>query len=613
MPPHPACLTTAPEMDATTTAAAAAVLLLIFLAVFGWIFTKNKPIDTSLREKFRIRDGLTFYYNTLSPSATRVRIVLMEKGIQHHSVEVDLLKKENRNSSYLAINPLGKVPAVVVHNVEGIRDCILFESNAITEWLDEQFPDTVQLYPSEPWQRATVKMFQRWEAVMAEDFWPFMYGNVMGFILRFRYSPSAYVKYLEETTEHNSYDYSKWRKTFDGTLMTPSQLKHSARRLFKWLDLLEATLEGKQYLCSNSFSIADISIGPRVILFQVAGLLLSNSEKSRYPNVVRYMNWFASRNSISVTIAGMLNMPLVGRIIERIGNWRSGKDLHRVYGKDILPTVNRRESIPLPLKFENDVVLYSYPLWPDSIMTQIACLELGVKAEMRLVDMSVLEERADNYLSLNPMGEVPTMCYKGKIIYDPKAIVEYLDAINDFSFTCHSLLPVDPVDRVIMRMWQGWTATCFNYQLLKLYKEYILVSILRTKFSSTDDLYEVLTSSTTDSEYMDDVMNIFNTQLLSEELNIKLSPYRQGLYDALAYLNTELSGREFLVSSKLTPADISVFSILILFKWVGVPISEAEYPNISSWMVRLMKLHSVSTVAHQVDEYMTLNGVPTLY
>ena len=85
-------------------------------------------------------------------------------------MDVDLIIRENRHPSYLAINPLGKVPALVVHNVKGIPDCCLFESNAITEWLDEQFPNTVQLYPSDPWERAQIKMWQRWEGAMTEDF-----------------------------------------------------------------------------------------------------------------------------------------------------------------------------------------------------------------------------------------------------------------------------------------------------------------------------------------------------------------------------------------------------------------------------------------------------------
>ena len=60
-------------------------------------------------------------------------------------------------------------------------------SHAITEWLDEQFPDTVKLYPSGVWERCQVKMWQQWEMALAEDFWLMFYTNTLGFVYRAMY------------------------------------------------------------------------------------------------------------------------------------------------------------------------------------------------------------------------------------------------------------------------------------------------------------------------------------------------------------------------------------------------------------------------------------------
>lgn len=339
--------------------------------------------DSILKQKFAVRDGITFFDNSVSPCARRVRTAFYEKGIKHRVIDVNLVTRENRHPSFLAINPLGKVPAVVVHNVEGIPDCCLFESNAITEWLDEQFPDTVQLYPSDPWERAQVKMWQRWEAAMAEDFWPMMYSNVAGFISRAVYSRSSYQKKL---ASGDPYQVAKMMKTYDGTLLSEREKKDTAVHLFRWLDLLESALVGKQYLCGDSFTMADVSVLPRVVLFPPIGFLMTDKERRRYPNLIRYMKGLATRKSIidadrSNTMLRM-NKWIPWSVVEWIGNWRSGQDHHRMYGEDILPELEAsKHGQPMatePSSKDSNILLYHHPLWPASIMTRIACLELGI-------------------------------------------------------------------------------------------------------------------------------------------------------------------------------------------------------------------------------------------
>ena len=589
-----------------------AVVLAVSASVFTWLrrwMSTNRDNDSYLKQKFAVKDGITFYDSATSPCARRVRTTLYEKGIKHSVVDVDLFTRENRHPSYLAINPLGKVPAVVVHNVEGIPDCCLFESNAITEWLDEQFPNTIQLYPSDPWERAQVKMWQRWEMEMAEDFWPMMYCNTVGFVNRARHSRAEYQKHL---SKGDPYQVSKMMKTYDGEFLTPRQVQRTAVRLFRWLDLLENSLNGKRYLCGGSFTTADISVLPRVKLYPLIGLLTTDEESKRYPNLIHYMNSLTTRKSIHDAERTDMKIWVIKwipwSVVEWIGNWRSGKEYHRVYGKDVLRELetSRHDELLIPTELSaegNDVLLYSHMPWPDSIMTRIACLELGVHTEIKEINMFYLEQRSAGYLSFNTNGAVPTACHDGRIIYDPKNIIEYLDTVfSDISGA--SLLPVDPTDRVRMRMWQGWMNTCFNYQVIHLYRKCIVGSILKSEFTSEENLLQVLHKSTTAPEYVNDLVDIFNSDSSGNETESKLSPYRLGLGKALEYLDHELSGREYLVSSKLSVADISVFSMVMLFKWLGIIISEGRYPNVATWVARLSSLPSFSVVLSEVEEYM---------
>ena len=595
----------------------AAVAGLVGLALFLWIWRRptangSERRSRDLANKFAVRDGITLFDNYLSPCARRVRITLKEKGIKHHVVEVDLLSRENRHPAYLAINPLGKVPAMAVHNMEGIPDCCLFESNAITEWLDEQFPDTVQLYPSDPWKRAQVKMWQRWEAGMAEDFWPMMYANTIGFVERALHSRAAYRKSVLSQNS-DAYYYAKQMKTFDGELLSPQQMRCSAIHLFKWLDVLEGALKGKKYLCGDSFTTADISVIPRVALYPLLGLMESKEEWKRYPNIACYLSEMASRPCFQphgmTKLLLLLSSWMPWSIIAWVGNWRTGKDFHRVRGIDILKELDRYtkvEHTPVPFASDVTVTLYTHVPWPDSIMTRIACAEIGIMAETREIDMTFLEHKAVGYLALNPHGEVPTLLHSSKIIYDPKNIIEYLDSV--FVDSTQSLLPSDPTERVRVHMWQGWSSTCFSYQFVHLYKQYIISAIVKSAFSSKEGLLEVLHKSTTDPEHMEDIVFIYESESSDDEIEARMSPYKSGLVTALQYLNRELTDREFLVGSKLTAADITVFSMLILLKWVKVSIPE-EYSSVHGWMNLLLSCTSFSNAQSEVDRYMLSHGI----
>ena len=74
---------------------------------------------------------LTFYFNT-SPNPTKVALFLEEAGLAYEPRPIDTRKGEQFDAAYLAINPNGKVPAIV----DG--DATVFDSNAILLYLAEK-------------------------------------------------------------------------------------------------------------------------------------------------------------------------------------------------------------------------------------------------------------------------------------------------------------------------------------------------------------------------------------------------------------------------------------------------------------------------------------------
>lgn len=74
---------------------------------------------------------LTFYFNG-SPNPTKVALFLEETGLPYEPRPVDTRKGDQFDPAFLAVNPNGKVPAIV----DG--DVTVFDSNAILLYLAEK-------------------------------------------------------------------------------------------------------------------------------------------------------------------------------------------------------------------------------------------------------------------------------------------------------------------------------------------------------------------------------------------------------------------------------------------------------------------------------------------
>ncbi len=86
-----------------------------------------------------------------SAAAYRVRIALNLKGVAAEHISQHLRRGEQRDPSYLALNPQGLVPTLVLDDGRALT-----QSLAIIEWLDETHPEP-PLLPADPFARARVR------------------------------------------------------------------------------------------------------------------------------------------------------------------------------------------------------------------------------------------------------------------------------------------------------------------------------------------------------------------------------------------------------------------------------------------------------------------------
>lgn len=98
-----------------------------------------------------------------SSAAWRVRIALNLKGLDADRRFHHLRRDEHRSADYLALNPQGLLPALVLDD-----GAVLTQSLAICEYLDEIQPDP-PLLPEDPIGRARIRAFAQ---VIACDIHP---------------------------------------------------------------------------------------------------------------------------------------------------------------------------------------------------------------------------------------------------------------------------------------------------------------------------------------------------------------------------------------------------------------------------------------------------------
>jgi glutathione S-transferase len=96
--------------------------------------------------------SITLYYGSGSPFAWRVQLALEHKALPYERKVLSFSAGDTRKPEFLALNPRHRVPVIV----DG--DFVLYESNAIVEYLDDAYPGRgAPLFPGDVRRRALIR------------------------------------------------------------------------------------------------------------------------------------------------------------------------------------------------------------------------------------------------------------------------------------------------------------------------------------------------------------------------------------------------------------------------------------------------------------------------
>ena len=238
---------------------------------------------------------LELYHHGSSVCAAKVRFALAEKGVEPDSMHyIDILKGEQFEPSYLAINPKAVVPSLV-HN-----GSIVNESTVICKYIDEAF-DGPSLVPSDILARARMRI---WEKAVDEQLHPAC--GELTFVcchrhIIMRLGEAKLREFLSSTPDQSVTSTWKERKKEIVQLGFDAPGIDTTIRLYDgYLAKMEEALTDYTWLAGDEFSLADIALTPyvnRLDMLSMAGMWTNG----RLPNVEAWFNKIKSMESFAPT------------------------------------------------------------------------------------------------------------------------------------------------------------------------------------------------------------------------------------------------------------------------------------------------------------------------
>jgi GST-like protein len=202
------------------------------------------------------------FYTAPWSSASPVGCALAELTVPHEKVSFDLAAGDQKKPDFLALNPNGKVPTLVVDGTP------MFEALAILLWLGERFGVERGLWPAE-------KAPGRLEA-LSWCAWAYVsYG-------------SSLVLLSFATSERVSRE-----------LHNPAQAELAQKELGRLLGILEAHLGQRKYMLGADYSLVDLVVASVVGYGVVVG-----APVGAYARVKAWLEDFQSREAYKSVLRG---------------------------------------------------------------------------------------------------------------------------------------------------------------------------------------------------------------------------------------------------------------------------------------------------------------------
>jgi len=199
-------------------------------------------------------------FDGLGPNPQVVRMFLAELGMEIETVKVDIMAGENREEGHLNRNPMGQLPTLELDD-----GSYLAEITAICEYLDDLRGGT-ELIGTNPEERAVTRMWTRRISLNICEAMTTAFRGAEGhqfFKDRLRTFPESADEFKAQAREN--------------------------------LSLLDVQVGGKEFICGENFTLADIML----FCFLNFGSTVGQEIDPESKNILRWFEKVGKRSSAS--------------------------------------------------------------------------------------------------------------------------------------------------------------------------------------------------------------------------------------------------------------------------------------------------------------------------
>ena len=221
-----------------------------------------------IRIKNDIKNGLHLFHFDFSNCSQRVRICLIEKGVDWNSHPVNLLLNEHSTEWFQSINPKGLVP-VLVHD-----GSVVTESVEIIRYIDRMCPSPSLQPEGSVNDREMDGIISLADSVQS----PIKLLTHYFLAKPQRFLVKRSLKKFSDS--HNNSDLVAFKKRFANNEFTVDEVRCSIDEMHKVVRIIDAYLIKQTWLLGNEFSLADIAWMVNIHRLDLMGFPLS-----RYNNL----------------------------------------------------------------------------------------------------------------------------------------------------------------------------------------------------------------------------------------------------------------------------------------------------------------------------------------
>ena len=209
---------------------------------------------------------VTLYDCSTAPSPRRARILLAEKGVAHDTVQIDLRQGEHFSEAFRRINPQCTVPALVTEDGP-----VLTDNAAIAAYLEARYPEP-SLLGITPLEKAEV----------AHWHWRAEFEGLLAIAEALRNSSPA----MANRALPGPVNYPQ----------IPALAERGIARLQQFLADLNQRLEGREFIATDRFSLADITAVVAVDFARV----IKQKPGEQHPHLLRWRSAMGQRASMGL-------------------------------------------------------------------------------------------------------------------------------------------------------------------------------------------------------------------------------------------------------------------------------------------------------------------------